>query len=103
MKAVQASLVEKVRGQTRGEIADIVLNHQEDDCSEGDNSLVNFVRKIVQSDMVSFWLMKKDGEVEKDTVVSNDVIGRVSKEVAWSKRLMEPIADFVREQVYHQI
>lgn len=47
--------------------------------------------------------MTRAEETEKDVVVVQDKMGRVSGKAVRSDRLMKPIAVLVRDQMYHHI
>lgn len=56
--------------------------------------VVNFVRMVVHSKMMSFRLMANIYNVVKGTIMPGDVIGHIGEAVARSDQFMEPIAIF---------
>lgn len=103
IKTLEASLVENLRARTRRALADIALGRPEEDDSEGDNLLVDFVRGIVRGNMKSSRSMSKVENAAKDNVLSEEATGRIAEEVSRSDQLMKPFALFVRDQVYHRV
>lgn len=95
MVTSKESLVKQVRVKTIEAITDIVQNHPGKDGSEHDILLIDLASRIARSDMVSSRLITKHKKAAKDTVVSDDVSGRICEEVAASAELMKPIAVFI--------
>lgn len=95
--------MEKVRARTHEVIADILLSHPEEDSSEDEKPFVDFVRRIVHSNMISSRFITKAEEATRDTMICEDVVARISKEVFRSDRMMKPIGVFVRYRVFHHV
>lgn len=68
MTTSKVSLVENVRDHTRGALDNIILCRLEEDSFEGDKILVDFVRRIVRSNMMSSRWTKKVRNAAKDAV-----------------------------------
>lgn len=84
MTTLKLSLVYKVRAQTRGAIAVIVINRAEEGDSEGDNPPVDLIRRIASSKVMSSRSMAQIENTGNDAVMCNDVVGRVGEKVARS-------------------
>lgn len=82
MTKLEASIVEKVKGHTRGAVANIGLSSPQEDRLEGDNSVVVSFKRIVRRDMVSFRSMSTVRNDAMDAVLSEMVIGRIAEEAS---------------------
>lgn len=100
---MEASLVEMLRAHFRGAIAEIIRSRLEDDCSEWDNPLVNLVRRIIRSDMVSSRSITAVKNAANNAVLSDDVVRRIAEDFIWSDGLLKLIAVFVKNDMFHDV
>lgn len=103
MTTFDECLVTNERAQTRVTRANIILSDAGKVGSESEKVFVELVRRITRSVMVCFRLMNRAEEGAMKTVLSKYVIRGISKEVAWSDRLMRPTAVFARDNICHHI
>lgn len=79
MTKLEASFVEQLSYYNRGAVADIVLSSAEEVGSEGDNKIVDFVRRFIRRDMTSSRSMSKLKKAAKNALLFEDVIGRIAE------------------------
>lgn len=100
---LKAFLPKKVRAHTGSVGADIALCRPEHYDSKDDNQPVDFVRRIVGSDMASFRALTKTENAWKGAVLYEDVFGLQAREVSQPDQLITSIAAFVTDQVSHHV